>query len=249
MAKTNAEKQKEYRERKKAREQEELKEQEKKKKAKSAANKKYAAEHPRSRNFATIIYPESAAKDWKEQLIQMHITALVSPLHDKDLNPSGEAKKAHYHLLVMFESPKDFETQVKPIFDKLGAVGREEVFSARGYARYLTHMDNPEKAQYSEQEVLSFGGADYYAITNLPTDDMRLLTDIFKFVRVNQIISFAELLDFSAEYKPEWFSTIAMSRAYIVDKYIKSLSWETSVEAERRDKYINPETGEFIENT
>lgn len=243
MAKSNAEKCKEYRERKKAQEQEE----QRKREARREANKKYAAAHPRSRNFATVIYPESAPEDWQERLIQLHVAALVSPLHDRDLNPDGEIKKPHWHLMVMFESPKDFETQVKPIFDQLGAVGREEVFSARGYARYLTHMDNPEKAQYSEKDVSAFGGADYYSITNMPTDDMKLLTDIFRFVRVNQVTSFAELLDFAAVYRPDWFSTIAMSRAYIVDKYIKSVAWELGMGTEKRTAYTDPETGERFE--
>ena len=73
---------------------------------------------------------------------------------------------------------KNFETQVKPIFDDIGGVGREMVNSARGYARYLCHLDNPEKAQYDPAEVRCMGGADYYGITNLPTDDIKMLGEI-----------------------------------------------------------------------
>ena len=62
-----------------------------------------------ARNFATVVYLESAPADWMERLDQHHIAALVSPLHDKDKNPSGEPKKAHYHVLLMFESPTDYE--------------------------------------------------------------------------------------------------------------------------------------------
>ena len=115
-----------------------------KKKAKQArADAKRAG---RTRNFATVVYPESAPADWMERLDQHHIAALVSPLHDKDKNPSGEPKKAHYHVLLMFESPADYESKVAPIFAEIGGVGRETVGSARGYARYLCHLDNPEKA-------------------------------------------------------------------------------------------------------
>ena len=45
----------------------------------------------RTRNFATVVYLESAPADWMERLDQHHIAALVSPLHDKDKNPSGGA--------------------------------------------------------------------------------------------------------------------------------------------------------------
>lgn len=180
----------------------------------------------RTRNFATVVYPDSAPADWKEKLDQLHVAAFISPLHDKDVNPNGELKKAHYHVLVMFEGPKDYDTQVKPIFDEIGAVGREIVNSARGYARYLCHLDNPEKATYSPSEVLCMGGADYYGVVTLPTDDLKVITEIKRFCRENEIYSLAEIIDIAELLHPEWYSTIVMSRCYVIDKYIKSLEWE-----------------------
>ena len=180
----------------------------------------------RTRNFATVVYPDSAPADWKEKLDQLHVAAFISPLHDKDVNPNGELKKAHYHVLVMFEGPKDYDTQVKPIFDEIGAVGREIVNSARGYARYLCHLDNPEKATYSPSEALCMGGADYYGVVTLPTDDLKVITEIKRFCRENEIYSLAEIIDIAESLHPEWYSTIVMSRCYVIDKYIKSLEWE-----------------------
>ena len=191
----------------------------------------------RTRNFATVVYPDSAPADWKEKLDQLHVAAFISPLHDKDVNPNGELKKAHYHVLVMFEGPKDYDTQVKPIFDEIGAVGREIVNSARGYARYLCHLDNPEKATYSPSEVLCMGGADYYGVVTLPTDDLKVITEIKRFCRENEIYSLAEIIDIAESLHPEWYSTIVMSRCYVIDKYIKSLEWERAsgyVRAENR---------------
>ena len=219
---------------------------EKKKQAQQRADAKRAG---RTRNFATIVYPESAPADWMDKLDELHIAVLISPLHDKDTNPSGEPKKPHYHVLVMFESPKDYETQVKPIFTEIGGVGREAVNSSRGYARYLCHLDNPEKAQYSPSEVRCMGGADFYAITNLPTDDIKLLGEIFAYIQENEIYSLAELLTISQVYYPKWFSMIAMSRCYVVDKFIKSLEWERQtgyVRSAVRLK-VDKETSEVIE--
>lgn len=195
----------------------------------------------RTRNFATVVYPDSAPADWKEKLDQLHVAAFISPLHDKDVNPNGELKKAHYHVLVMFEGPKDYDTQVKPIFDEIGAVGREIVNSARGYARYLCHLDNPEKATYSPSEVLCMGGADYYGVVTLPTDDLKVITEIKRFCRENEIYSLAEIIDIAESLHPEWYSTIVMSRCYVIDKYIKSLEWE------RASGYVRVEnrTGEL----
>ena len=215
-------------------------------KRKTAGQKRLA---DRKRVFATVVYPESAPEDWKERLNQVHVAALVSPLHDKDVNPDGEFKKAHYHVMLIFESPKDFESQVKPIFDSIGGVGRETVNSMRGYARYLCHLDNPEKFQYNTADVLQLSGADYAEIIRLPTDDSKMLIELFGYIRTNQIYSLAELIDLCAVNNRDWFNMITMSRAYIVDKYIKSLMWEQDAMYVRRDDRqvkVDPETGEVV---
>ena len=57
----------------------------------------------RRRSYAGVIYPESMPDDWDEYLTSLHIKILLSPLHDKDLNPDHELKKSHYHILAMFD--------------------------------------------------------------------------------------------------------------------------------------------------
>ena len=59
----------------------------------------------RSRIFATVVYPESAPEDWRERLEGEHVKAMVSPLHCLDTLPTGEVKKAHYHVLWSLVSP------------------------------------------------------------------------------------------------------------------------------------------------
>lgn len=222
-----------------------IKDETKKKEAQVRADAKRAG---RTRNFATVVYPESAPANWKELLDELHVAVLISPLHDKDTNPDGEPKKAHYHVLMMFESPKDFDTQVKPIFDSIGAVGREFVNSARGYARYLCHLDNPEKTQYDPSEVHSMGGADYYGITQLPTDDVKLIGEIMDYIQENEIFSFVEFLSLCRLHKPEWFSLVTLSRGWIVKEIIKSYAWEIEtgyIRASQRPK-IDRSTGEVL---
>ena len=105
--------------------------------------------------------PESAPADWMERLDQCHVAALVSPLHDRDTNPSGEPKKPHYHVLLMFESPADYESKVAPIFAEIGAGARDGQFSP-GVCQIPMPPDNPEKAQYSPSEVRCMGGANLF---------------------------------------------------------------------------------------
>jgi len=221
----------------------------------------------RTRNFATVVYPSqkyleninsdydgsdgygSAPENWQEIIADFHVPVMISPLH-QDTNPDGKIKKPHWHILFMFEGVKDWEKQVKPMFESFGGVGREIVNSARGYARYLCHLDNPEKKQYNPDDVICYGGADYAGIVHLPTDDVKMLKDIFAYIRVNQIYSFAEFLDICAVSKPDWFSTVSLSRGYIVDKYIKSLNWEMDSNYIRQiDKTtVDKETGEIIKS-
>lgn len=213
-----------------------IKDPEKKKQAQKRADEKRSG---RTRNFATVVYPDSAPSDWMDKLDRLHIAAFISPLHNKDMDPDGGLKKSHYHVMLMFESPVEYETRVAPIFAEIGAVGREMVNSARGYARYLCHLDNPEKFQYSPSEVRCIGGADYYGVTSLPTDDMKMLGEVFSYIQEHEIYSLAELLTISQIHHPEWFSMIAMSRCYVVDKFIKSLAWEREtgyVRANERNK-------------
>ena len=97
----------------------------------------------RTRNFGCVVYPESAPENWLEVLAENKVPALVSPLHDRDVDPQDQPKKPHFHVVIMFEGPKTIE-QAKEIFDPIGGVGCEVIKSIRGYVRYLCHLDNPE---------------------------------------------------------------------------------------------------------
>ena len=180
----------------------------------------------RTRNYATVVYPESAPADWRDVLESWHVPALVSPLHDKDVMPDGTAKKAHYHVMVMFDTPQNYETQVKPMFDSIGAVGREMVSSTRGYARYLCHLDSPDKAAYKPSDVTCLGGADYQTLISSPSDDLRVLGEIIDFLDSAKIYSFAEFITVIRASHPDWFGLVALSKGWFVREYIKSLAWE-----------------------
>ncbi|WP_245335898.1 Rep family protein, partial [Staphylococcus sp. GDY8P117P] len=62
----------------------------------------------RTRNWTFVIYPESVSEGWRDILDDEHIQWVESPLHDKDTNPNGEIKKAHKHILVMYDGVKSY---------------------------------------------------------------------------------------------------------------------------------------------
>ena len=113
----------------------------------------------KKRNWAFVVYPESAPERWIEQLQLSGAQFAISPLHDKDLNATGEPKKAHWHVIAVYGSPTT-ESNVKSLTERLNAPKPIPLEQVRGYYRYLTHKDNPEKAQYDENDIQTLNGFD-----------------------------------------------------------------------------------------
>lgn len=178
----------------------------------------------RTRNFACVVYPESAPDNWQDILSDQFVPAFISPLHNKDLNPTGEVKKEHYHVMIMFDSVKTSE-QAKVIFDLIGGVGCEVVNSIRGYARYLCHLDNPEKVQYSIECVRCLSGADYANVISLVTDKYKAIGEMIDFCQANNIFSYASLLEYCRMERFDWFRVLCDNGTVVIKEYLKSRSW------------------------
>lgn len=178
----------------------------------------------RTRNYATVVYPESAPENWQEILSQQFVPAFISPLHDKDVNPTGELKKAHYHVVIMFEGVKTKE-QALAIFDKIGGVGCEIVQSIRGYSRYLCHLDNPEKVQYPQEDVRSLCGADYPGTIGLVTDKYKAISEMIDFCKNHDIYSYSDLLEYCRMERFDWFRVLCDNGTVVMKEYLKSRKW------------------------
>lgn len=188
------------------------------------SGKKTSTSDGRVRNFATIVYPDSAPENWLEILAEHFVPAFVSPLHDKDVNPDGEPKKPHFHVMIMFEGKKSID-QATSVFTSFGGVGCKVVQSMRGMARYFCHMDNPEKAQYSPDDVRSFCGADYSDVIGLVTDKYKAIREMIVFCEENQMYSYADLLLYCSEERSDWFRVLCDNGTIVVKEYLKSRTW------------------------
>ena len=189
-------------------------------------DKKEPKEPPkaRTRNYATVVYPESAPENWRDLLSDFMVPCFISPLHDKDMNPQNEPKKEHYHVLLMFDSVKTAD-QAREVFDAIGGVGCERVQSLRGYARYLCHLDNPEKAQYKTDKVVALCGADYVGTINLVTDKYVAIKEMMEFCEDNGIVNFAQLMKIARETNDGWFRVLCDSGTIVMKEHLKSLAW------------------------
>ena len=176
------------------------------------------------RNYATVLYPESAKENWKTILQDLHIKALVSPLHDKDVNDDGELKKPHYHIMYVFDGKKS-ERQVREINELIGSVGLERVISLKGYARYLCHLDDRDKIQYPVSEVEALGGISYEETIKETSDKYRIAKEILNYCKENEIIAYCDIVDFAMDNNDGWFVEL-IENPYMYKSYIKSLAWK-----------------------
>lgn len=200
------------------------------------------ATEKRTRNFATVVYPESAPKDWQDILTNQFVSAFISPLHNKDINPDGSQKKPHYHVMIMFDNVKT-RSQAKDIFDLIGGVGQEIVQSPRGYARYLCHLDNPEKAQYKQDEVICLCGADYAGVIGLAIDKYKAIAEMEEFCEQYDVVSFYALSNYARKHRPDWHRILCDCAAVYMREYLKSRKW--SIEG-NFGIIIDPATGEIL---
>lgn len=190
----------------------------------------------RTRNYATVVYPESAPENWQEILAEQKVPAFISPLHDMDFNPGGEKKKEHYHVVIMFEGVKTME-QAEDLLKMIGGVGVEKVNSIRGYARYLCHMDNPEKYQYSQDNVRCLGGADFVSTIGLPTDKYKAIAEMMDYCISERVYSYAALLHYCKEERFDWFRVLCDNGTMVMIEFLKSYRWSVA-----NDEFEQPES-------
>ena len=76
-------------------------------------------------------------------------------MHDKDTNEDGTLKKVHWHIVVLCGRREFQYTLAKRLGIDRRFVQRPLATEPNGAVRYLTHLDNPEKAQYDRESIES----------------------------------------------------------------------------------------------
>lgn len=180
--------------------------------------------HDRTRIWTAIVYPESAPKNWRDILDENHVEWAESPLHEFDVNPTGEVKKAHWHIVISFEGPKSYE-QVVDLLQPLNCPSPQRCHALKGAVRYFVHMDNPEKYQYNPAQIVAHGGFDVQAAL-APSSGQRydLIAEMCDFIRTSGISEFQDLFDYAcAERRQDWLPLLCDNSAYVIGMYLKSV--------------------------
>lgn len=184
----------------------------------------------RTRSWAAVVYPESAPSDWRQILDDYHIEWAESPLHEFDVNEStGETKKPHWHIVLAFEGKKSYE-QVCDILAPLNCPAPQRCHSLKGAVRYMAHLDNPEKFQYSPFEIVGHGGFDVQsALAPSSAKRYELIREMQQWCDETGCLEFCDLFSYaSAERYDDWFPLLCDSCAFVMAQFLRS----------RRYKYL-----------
>lgn len=182
----------------------------------------------RSKSFATLVYPESTYfQDLLSLLGDFKISYLISPLHSQDMLEDSSFKKPHYHVILIFDSLKSLD-QVQSILDA-STIGRpiqfcglEIVNSLVHYARYLCHLDSPDKFRYNVKDVVAFG-LDYAALIASKADKFTSFVSLLDFIQSHNNFSFADLCFYARHNDPDMLMSI-LQNSFTIREIIRSLS-------------------------
>lgn len=193
----------------------------------------------RARAWQFVVYPDSAPDNWLDILRNLLVECLVSPLHDKDFqeeNPD-KPKKPHWHVIVSFKSPMDYSHFIE-VADSVNGVYPDPLkcwdtflkqCKVRDFiqaSRYLCHLDQPNKYQYSISDVVSIGAIDYPALVMTSADEDEILDEIFAFMDEYHVTSFPRLIRLVREVHPEWRRIVYHTSTRQVVEYAKGLHYE-----------------------
>lgn len=176
----------------------------------------------KGRIWASVGYPESLPTDWKDKLIETGLQIAISPLHDKDINPTGEVKKPHYHIIFNYDGPTTYN-HVKELCDSLNMTIPIKLESLRGMYRYHLHLDNPEKYQYDDRDRILLNGFDPKSVDSLTATEIdKITTEILAFIDDNDILEYSDLLyEFRINDLVNMLN-VAKSHTILFNTYIRS---------------------------
>lgn len=177
----------------------------------------------KGRDWSFIVYPESTPFNWRQILDETHMKWIESPLHDKDENPDGTPKKPHWHVMLSSDGPISLKVVTK-IVEPLNVPAPQKVGSGRGMIRYFIHLDNPEKYQYSRDEIVGHCGADvesYFELTK--TSKMSVMKEIITYIYEKKIDNYADFLMICIQHSDDWFDVATNYNTLAINKMIDGM--------------------------
>lgn len=176
------------------------------------------------RYWVFLVYPDSAPEDWRTRLKGSHGSFAVSPLHD----PDETETKPHYHAVYKHSGPITLDA-ARGVLGPLGVAANgyiEPCPHPRNYQRYLVHLDDPEKQQWSEDWhslIWTCGGFPLDLTRDFsPAERAEQRRAIFELIRENGLCEYADLLDGLMNLGEVDLFDYACNHTIMLDRYLSS---------------------------
>lgn len=185
----------------------------------------------KGRNWAFVVYPESLPKNYEEIIQNTGLPMCFSPLHDKDVDPTGEPKKPHFHVICYYENTTTFKNVKENVSDLLNGTIPIKLESMVGMYRYHLHLDNPEKYQYDDRKRTFYNGFDVNKVDSLTTTEiMKIIKSIQDFIIAEHITEYSDLMDILKDNDMTSMYDVAYNHTFFFNTYIRSRKLKSNYE-------------------
>lgn len=201
----------------------------------------------RSRKIEIIVYKENVPDlDVLENYLKSTGNLyFISALHDKDVyedgEKKGELKKAHWHLLLCFQNARFYNSVAKE-FATYGVIEQNlnSVKNLNSAVRYLCHLDNPEKAQYSVNDIrTNCKELEKYLKKKADKLSQSEIAEILiQKLDESKILRFSEIVDVAKSLGGDFVNFVTM-RAYFFTQYLKERRMYDNQRKETLQSMIN----------
>ena len=205
-------------------------------------------------NYQCVIYEDSAPLDWMTIIRSWGENVLISPYHDKDHHDDGTVKKPHYHIQIFGSTSHSYTwaihmfQQIKGVYDDPDVVDKIEFHNKNFWdnniihnkvmaIRYLTHKDDPDKAQYSDADVVVIGCMDYQSLCMMAGDKYKALAEMEEWCEDNQVFSYRLLSNYAKKNKFGWYKVLVDGGHNHMFRWLRAFEYD--IQTMNEAKYKN----------
>lgn len=149
------------------------------------------------------VYSDEDVRAWKRR----HIDPDTGDVADEYTNavPSvGDKKKAHFHIVVIVKGPMTREDFSRLFLDLVWIKPTmwQRVIHLDSMTRYLCHMDDPNKYQYSCFDIQGYGGYNLKPLTIQKSDEYTkamAMASVMDYIEDNHVLYYHKLVCWAKE--------------------------------------------------
>ena len=194
----------------------------------------------KGRAWAFVMYPESMPDNYFELLEQTGLPFAISPLHDKDLDPTGQPKKPHYHVMCYYDNTTTKKNVKENVCDLVNGTIPIKLESMRGMYRYHLHLDNPEKYHHAARDRTFINCFEVSKVAELTSTEVtKLIKELQTLIIDNDITEYSDLMDLLLHDDLVNMYDVAQKHTIFINTYITSRRHKFSIKEKVKEEKRN----------